>query len=179
MKNVSQEPFFNMKWIILHQYKMKEKTNDSQGGQDVGTNKPSTYSQVGIPEMNPPAKEKTELEKLKGNKDQWATPSWIKKIFEGWFDPCTMELDIDGLGSDWYDKTYVNPPYSKPLKWVKKAVEENKKGKMIVMLMRMDTSTEWFKILQEAKAHFFWYNGRIRFNDYKPANFPSMLVVLK
>ena len=54
----------------------------------------------------------------------------------------------------------------------------NKKGKTIVMLLRMDTSTKWFKLLQENNAMFLWINGRLRFNNLKPANFPSMLVIL-
>jgi len=113
--------------------------------------------------------------------DDWATPNWLMEIFRDWYDPCPLnKVDWSGLNVDWKDKTYVNPPYSSPKAWVEKAVEENKKGKMIVMLMRMDTSTEWFKMLQEANAHFLWFNGRLKFSDTgKPANFPSMLVVLE
>jgi len=85
---------------------------------------------------------------------------------------------VNGLLIDWKDRTYVNPPYSKPEVWVDKAIEENKKGKLIVMLLRMDTSTKWFKKLQEHGALFLWINGRLRFNNLKPANFPSMLVIL-
>ena len=113
--------------------------------------------------------------------DQWATPKWLMTIFRDWYDPCPLKENYeDGLNKEWKERTYVNPPYSKPLPWVKKAIEENKKGKMIVMLMRMDTSTEWFKMLQENNANFLWFNGRLRFNDTnKPANFPSMLVILR
>lgn len=112
--------------------------------------------------------------------DNYATDERIMQMFEGWFDPCPLEpeLYVDGLSVEWEDKTYVNPPYSKPLPWVLKAIEENKKGKLIVMLLRMDTSTKWFKELQEAEAMFLWINGRLRFNNLKPANFPSMLVIL-
>lgn len=112
--------------------------------------------------------------------DNYATDECIMQLFDDWFDPCPLNVnpEIDGLRIEWRDKTYVNPPYSKPLVWVKKAIEENKKGKRIVMLLRMDTSTEWFKLLQEAGAKFLWVNGRLRFNTGKPANFPSMLVIL-
>ena len=85
---------------------------------------------------------------------------------------------FDGLG-DWKDKTFVNPPYSKPLIWIEKAIQENKKGKMIVMLLRVDTSTKWFAKLVEAKAEILWFSKRLRFNNLKPANFPSMLIILK
>jgi hypothetical protein len=112
--------------------------------------------------------------------DNYATDNRIMELFSDWYDPCPFNPNptIDGLKIDWKDKTYVNPPYSRPLEWVEKAIEENKKGKTIVMLLRMDTSTKWFKLLQENGAMFLWVNGRLRFNNLKPANFPSMIVIL-
>jgi len=112
--------------------------------------------------------------------DNYATDNRIIELFEDWFDPCPLNdnPENDGLLMDWKDKTYVNPPYSKPLPWIEKAIEENKKGKLIVMLLRMDTSTRWFTKLQESGAVFLWVNGRLRFNNLKPANFPSMIVIL-
>ena len=114
--------------------------------------------------------------------DNYATDNSIMLLFSDWFDPCTLNNNklrsFDGLGSEWKNKTFVNPPYSKPIDWVRKAIEENKKGKVIVMLLRMDTSTKWFTMLQEAGALFLWINGRLRFNTGKPANFPSMLAIL-
>lgn len=113
--------------------------------------------------------------------DNYATPEWILKIFECWFDPCPLNDNpqIDGLIIEWQNKTYVNPPYSNPLKWVEKAIEENKKGKMIALLLRVDTSTKWFAKLVEAKANILWFSGRLKFANNTPANFPSMLVILK
>jgi len=112
--------------------------------------------------------------------DNYATDESIMQIFDDWFDPCPLNPNykIDGLKINWKDKTFVNPPYSNPLPFVKKAINENKKGKRIIMLLRMDTSTKWFKNLQEAGALFMWINGRLRFNTGKPANFPSMIAIL-
>lgn len=112
--------------------------------------------------------------------DNYATDKSIMEMFDNWFDPCPLNENptFDGLNIEWKDKTYCNPPYSKPLPWVEKAILENKKDKTIVMLLRMDTSTKWFKLLQENNATFLWINGRLRFNTGKPANFPSMLVIL-
>jgi len=112
--------------------------------------------------------------------DNYATDKWLMEIFGDWYDPCPLNPtpETDGLLLDWKDKTYVNPPYSTPLKWVEKAIEENKKGKTIVMLLRVDTSTKWFAKLIEAKAHILWINKRLKHNTGKPANFPSMLVIL-
>jgi len=112
--------------------------------------------------------------------DNYATDDKLMEVFGSWFDPCPLNdnPDFNGLEIDWEDQTYVNPPYSKPLPWVLKAIEENKKGYTIAMLLRMDTSTRWFKELQEAGAMFLWINGRLRFGTGKPAPFPSMLVIL-
>lgn len=76
----------------------------------------------------------------------------------------------------------LNPPYSNPKPWVKKAIEESKKGKRIVMLLNVDPSTEWFSLLNEANAHFLWFAERLKFLEYgkeKGANNkPNMLVLL-
>lgn len=112
--------------------------------------------------------------------DNYATDEWILSLFEDWFDPCPLNEDpqIDGLEIEWKKKTFVNPPYSKPLLWVKKAIEENKKGNTIALLLRVDTSTEWFKLLHENNAKILWINKRLKHRTGKPANFPSMLVIL-
>ncbi len=113
--------------------------------------------------------------------DNWKTPDWIMNIFAHWFDPCPLNKnpDIDGLRIEWLDQTYVNPPYSNPLPWVEKAIEENKKGKTIAMLLKADTSTKYFYKLLEAKAQILWINRRLRFsNSETDAPFGCMLVIL-
>ena len=127
------------------------------------------------------------------NGDSYRTPKWILDIFDNWFDPCpfnpnfNIETDVDGLSIEWKDKTYINPPYSNPLKWVEKAIEENKKGKTIAMLLKHDSSTKWYAKLVEAGAHFFLLSGRLKFKGknynegtgkLSPANFPSIVVIL-
>ena len=113
--------------------------------------------------------------------DDYLTDDWIKVLFENFYDPCTLsngELrEFDGLG-DWKDKTFVNPPYSNPLPWVENAIKQNMKGKRIFMLLRADTSTKWFSLLQNYGAKFLWINGRLKYNTGKPAPFPSMIAIL-
>lgn len=115
--------------------------------------------------------------------DSYSTDEWLYSIFDDWFDPCILskgELrQFDGLGSSWGEKTFVNPPYSNPKKWVLKAIEESKKGKLIVMLLKMDTSTDWFRLLQENEAKFLWIYKRLKFRTGKPSQFPCMLAILK
>ena len=113
--------------------------------------------------------------------DLYETPSWLKELFEDWFDPCPISegklREFDGLG-EWKNKTFVNPPYSKPLVWVEKAIEENKKGKTIALLLKLDCSTKWFLKLMDAKAHIILINERVKFNGVAPP-FPSMLAILE
>lgn len=57
-------------------------------------------------------------------KDCWMTPfpiiERVDAFFEGeWFDPCPTNPRFDGLAVKWPAKTYINPPFSEYLKWVK------------------------------------------------------------
>ena len=122
------------------------------------------------------------------NTDCYRSDDWILNMFKDYFDPTPLNNNptINALEIEWKDKTYCNPPYSNPLPFVKKAIEESKKGKLIVLLLKMDTSTKWFKELQEAGAHFLWINGRLHYNGlhhtYKgnvPFPFPSMFAILE
>lgn len=109
--------------------------------------------------------------------DNYPTPKWLLDIFDKWYDPCPLNSDTDGLLTFWGDKAYVNPPYSNPLPWVEKAIEESKRGCKVVMLLPVDTSTKWFRLLLENNAHIFYHHGRLSFNG-KPPRFASMLVIL-
>lgn len=112
--------------------------------------------------------------------DQFPSDEWILRTFDDWFDPCPLNDSptIDGLTIEWKDKTYVNPPYSNPLPWVRKAIAESRGGKRIVMLLKMDTSTKWFAELQQAGAEFVWLSKRLKYGTNCAAPFPSMLVFL-
>ena len=121
----------------------------------------------------------------------WITPPDLyQKLdaeFRFDFDPCPYPYKQDGIGIEWGQSNYVNPPFRVkdahnghgPTAFVRKAIEENKKGKTIVMLLNIDTSTKWFAKLVEANAEILWFSRRIKFIDGKAANFPSMLVILK
>ncbi len=125
--------------------------------------------------------------------DKYETDNWLKYIFhdELYFDPCPINWNKDihasGLDMSWYERVaydnyygvFVNPPYSNPKPWVEKAISENKtNGIMIVMLLKHDSSTEWFRLLHEAGARLMMINGRLKHNTGKGAAFPSVLAVL-
>jgi choline dehydrogenase-like flavoprotein len=116
--------------------------------------------------------------------DSHPTDKWIQNIFLGWFDPCPLNYDYnpishtDGLKIDWRFHTFVNPPYSDPLPWVRKAIREQAKGNTVVLLLKHDSSTKWYSLLHEAGANFMMINGRLKYGNTKTAAFPSMLAVL-
>lgn len=88
-------------------------------------------------------------------------------------------LNLTDLEIEWPDRSFVNPPYSDPMPWIQKAIEESQKGKLIVLLLKLDSSTRWFAKLIEAGAHILFFNGRLHYGDKGPANFPSALFVLE
>lgn len=109
--------------------------------------------------------------------DEWMTPDGLYSFFAGWDDPA-LPGKTDGLDREWGNPTYCNPPYSNPLPWVKKAIAESRKGKRVAMLLRHDSSTEWWRLLHEEGAYFMAVIGRLHFSGGGPANFASVLVLL-
>ena len=121
------------------------------------------------------------------NDDNYATPpelyKELNKRFNFDFDPCPYnegEILIDGLKVDWKKSNFINPPYSQKLKesFIKKGIEESKKGKTCVFLIPVSTSTKLFHdhILPNATSIEF-VKGRIKFgkidkdgNFYLPLN---------
>lgn len=128
----------------------------------------------------------------KSKSDKWETP---KELYDEWnkefkfdFDPSPItweQGDPDGLMIEWGQSTFVNPPYSKVALWIKKAYEEWKKGKQVVMLINAITDTKAFHEYIYGNAELRFLKGRICFinpNDREkkqPNVKPSMLVVFK
>lgn len=64
------------------------------------------------------------------------------------------------------ERNYINPPYSRLLKesFVRKAIEESKKGKLCVMLLPVSTSTKLFhEHILPNKKDIRFLKGRIKF----------------
>ena len=107
------------------------------------------------------------------HKDDWATPKdFYNKLNEQYnfdFDPCPFQHDIEkwnGLEIDWGNRNFINPPYSRKLKdaFVKKAINESKKGKLCVMLLPVSTSTILFHdFILPNKTDIIFIRGRIKF----------------
>jgi hypothetical protein len=108
-------------------------------------------------------KEEVENNKFhKGAKDgrhYWLTPpelyEKLNKEFNFDFDPCPFPKpnNFDGLTCEWGQSNYVNPPFGAIIHngkkkgqtaWTRKAIEEYKKGKKVVMVFPID---KWILML--------------------------------
>lgn len=107
--------------------------------------------------------------------DNWATPPQVYEVlnreFNFSFDPCPFndgEIDPqrDGLKIEWGRRNYVNPPYSKELKeaFIRKGIEESKKGKLCVFLLPVSTSTKVFhELIRPNAKEIRFLKGRVKF----------------
>ena len=93
-------------------------------------------------------------------KHYWLTPPDILKSLSDKygpfdFDPCPYPKpeNFDGLTCEWGLRNYVNPPFGSiihegkkkgPTAWVKKAIEEYKKGKFVLLVYPVD---KWILML--------------------------------
>jgi len=99
----------------------------------------------------------------------WITPPELLEDLESEFgpfdfDPCPYPLPegFDGLTCEWGQNNYVNPPFGSimhqgpndkkpkkkgPTAWMRKAIEEHKKGKRVVIVYPVD---KWVLMMMEA-----------------------------
>jgi len=92
----------------------------------------------------------------------WLTPpelyARLDAEFHFDFDPCPYPLPegFDGLTADWGQSNYVNPPFGSiihegrkkgPTAWVRKAIVEAGKGKLVVLVYPID---KWVLMLLDA-----------------------------
>ena len=98
-------------------------------------------------------------------KHYWLTPedlmAELNAEFEFDFDPCPYPKpdDFDGLTIEWGKSNWVNPPFAVVMgmdgkkkgmtAWARKAIEEYKKGKKVVMVYPMH---KWVLMLLDAGA---------------------------
>lgn len=104
----------------------------------------------------------------KGNgydgKHYWLTPpdlmNSLQTEFAFDFDPCPWPKpeEFDGLTCEWGKSNYVNPPFGSivhqgkkkgPTAWIRKAIEESKKGKRVVVVYPVD---KWVLMMLESGA---------------------------
>lgn len=109
---------------------------------------------------------------VKKTHDDWETPQEILDMvkndyFEGhnFFDPCPLKAKFDGLKMSWKKRNFVNPPYNPKLKeaFIIKAFYEMLKGKHVVMLLPVFTSTNIFHSIILPYANIRFIYKRIKF----------------
>jgi len=95
-------------------------------------------------------------------KHYWLTPrdlyGKLDAEFRFDFDPCPYPLPdgFDGLTCEWGQRNYVNPPFGSiihngrkkgPTAWMRKAIEEQRKGKLSVVVYPVD---KWILMMLSA-----------------------------
>ncbi|MEH8029355.1 DNA N-6-adenine-methyltransferase [Gallibacterium anatis] len=145
------------------------------------------------------------------DKDCYRTPkyvfNWLNSRFKFDIDGCATEennlsyhyIGKDGIVEDFltFDPLdliaelefsnftiFVNPPYSNPLPFVKRAAELKKWGFLVVMLLPADKSTKWYQVIQQNATEVIdIVGGRISFlhpltgEEVKGNNKGSMIAV--
>ncbi|MGY6772389.1 DNA N-6-adenine-methyltransferase [Gallibacterium sp. ZY190522] len=145
------------------------------------------------------------------DKDAYRTPiylyNWLHRRFKFDIDGCADEKNYLGnfyigkggvaedflafdpleIVCDFADHTlsfFVNPPYSNPLPFVKRAAELKAQGFLVVMLLPADKSTAWYKVIEEKATEVIdIVGGRISFlhpltgEEVKGNNKGSMVAV--
>lgn len=97
--------------------------------------------------------------------DDWSTPTAIYNSFMGlgYYDPCPLHADFDGLSKWWGKKAFVNPPYSKMKAFVKKAISEACNGCDVWLLVPARVGTLWFHRFTEVACDIYFIVGRLKF----------------
>jgi len=101
------------------------------------------------------------------------------------FDPCPLNHNIeewDGLKVEWGQSNFVNPPYDRKSKeaFVLKGIEEYKKGKTVVFLLPVSTSTKLFHdYILPNNPEIRFVKGRLKFSNNKAGSFDSMVLIFQ
>ena len=127
--------------------------------------------------------------------NEWSTPQWFFDILNAEFnftlDPCSTKdnckcqknytIEDDGLLYDWSnDVVFMNPPYGGNTgSWIKKALDESKKGATIVCLIVSSTDRSyWHDYIFPFAAQIRFIRGRLAFGNAKStAPFASAVVI--
>jgi len=129
--------------------------------------------------------------------DKWNTQKYILDLVvnllgEIDLDPCSNSKespnvpannhyteDDDGLVQKWYGRVYMNPPYGVGIKnWIEKLCDSFEYGEIeeAIALVPARTDTQWFIKMRNYPRCFI--HGRLSFDEYGTATFPSMVVYL-
>ncbi len=133
--------------------------------------------------------------------EEWETPQHLfdrlNAIYQFKLDACAtarnakcpvfFSKEENSLEQDWapFGRIWLNPPYGRAIaQFMRKALEESRKGCLVVCLVPARTDTKWWHDYVLDKGHVTFIRGRLRFKrtDAKPgapiypAPFPSAIV---
>ena len=122
--------------------------------------------------------------------DSVQTPSsllkYLKDCYGEYYDPCEYnpkfndKIDVDGLSVNWKDRckdfVFVNPPYSRTMKWVLRSNEYP--DLTIVYLLKSSTLGSAYYNRLNGPSNIIFLNPHIQFPGYsKKARFSSFLLI--
>ena len=128
--------------------------------------------------------------------DEWPTPQSFFAQMDLEFGPFDLDVcatpqntkcaqfftrEQNGLAQEWAPRRcWMNPPYGRTIgDWMRKALEESRRGAFVVCLVPARTDTAWWHEFA-AKGEVRFIRGRIRFEGGKSnAPFPSAVVVFR
>jgi len=112
-----------------------------------------------------------------------ATPvDFYNELDKHWkfdFDPCPLEKpEWDGLVREWGERNWVNPPFSQLEQWIRKGIQELKKGRTSVFLIpNRSNSNYWHELVFPNATGIHWLK-KIVFQGYKKG-LPVPLVLVE
>jgi hypothetical protein len=106
--------------------------------------------------------------------DQYGTPTHFREALNAVFrfddyDPCPVNpaglRTVDGRGQTpaWVKRYFYNPPYSDVVPWLNMSIADFRRGVSSFVLLKADTSTEWFHDQVVPYARPIWVRGRLSF----------------
>lgn len=139
--------------------------------------------------------------------DEWETPQTLfnelNSEFDFTLDVCATDKNKkcenyyinhptdNALTLDWGVRNWCNPPYSKVKEFLRKAIEEQAKGKLTCVLIPARTDTRYFHdyCYNKPNVEIRFLKGRLKFispdgslirkGASNSAPFPSMIVIFK
>ena len=95
------------------------------------------------------------------------------------FDPCPENPKFNGLGINWKNLNFVNPPYTLLKEFVYKAIKETDIGRKTIMLLPCKTDQHWFHELKPWWDQIIWIEKRLKFKNNKwAATQPHFLIMI-